>query len=222
MSKLVWDQINEKLYETGVDKGVVYPQVAGEYPKGAPWNGLTNATVTPSGAEPTPLWANNRKYGNLMSAEEVGGKIEAFMYPDEFAECDGSKTTGGGVRIRQQKRKPFGFTFRNKIGSDTDENYGYKIHLIYGALASPSEDSNSTINESPEAKTMSWEYSTTPVEITAIEDCNPTSHLEIDSTKVDAAKLKQLEDMLYGTEDAEAYLPLPDEVITLFGEVVGA
>ena len=216
MSRLKWDQTGEKQYETGVDRGVVYPQVAGAYPKGAPWNGLTNATVTPSGAEPTPLWANNRKYANLMSAEEVGGKIEAFTYPDEFAECDGSATTKGGVRIRQQKRKPFGFTFRNKIGTDTDENYGYKIHLIYGALASPSEDSNSTINESPEAKTMSWEYSTTPVEI---EGFDPSSHLEIDSTRVDATKLKELEDMLYGTEDSEAHLPLPDEVIELFPEI---
>lgn len=213
MSKLVWDQTSEKLYETGVDRGVVYPQVAGAYPKGAAWNGLISATLTPSGAEPTPLYANNHKYLTLMSVEELGGSIEAYTYPDEFAECDGSVNLAEGVRIGQQKRKAFGFTFRNKIGSDTDESLGYKIHLVYGALASPSEQTNTTVNDSPEAKTMSWEYTTTPVEI---EGYSPTSHIEIDSTKVDAEKLAALEAILYGSEAEEARLPLPDEVAELF------
>lgn len=213
MSKLVWDQTSEKLYETGVDRGVVYPQVAGAYPKGAAWNGLISATLTPSGAEPTPLYANNHKYVTLMSVEELGGTIEAYTYPDEFAECDGSASLAEGVRIGQQKRKAFGFTFRNKIGSDTDEALGYKIHLIYGALPSPSEQTNTSVNDSPDAKTMSWEYTTTPVEL---EGYSPTSHIEIDSTKVDAEKLAALEAILYGTEEKEAYLPLPDEVAEIF------
>lgn len=213
MSKLVWDQTGEKLYETGVDRGVVYPQVSGAYPKGAAWNGLISATLSPSGAEPTPLYANNHKYLTLMSVEELGGSIEAYTYPDEFAECDGSVNLADGVRIGQQKRKAFGFSFRNKIGSDTDEALGYKLHLVYGALASPSEQTNSTVNDSPEVKTMSWEYTTTPVEI---EGHSPTSHIEIDSTKVDAEKLAALEAILYGTEEKEAYLPLPDEVAEIF------
>lgn len=213
MSKLVWDQTGEKLYETGVDRGVVYPQVSGAYPKGAAWNGLISATLSPSGAEPTPLYANNHKYLTLMSVEELGGSIEAYTYPDEFAECDGSVNLADGVRIGQQKRKAFGFSFRNKIGSDTDEALGYKLHLVYGALASPSEQTNSTVNDSPEAKTMSWEYTTTPVEI---EGYSPTSHIEIDSTKVDAEKLAALEAILYGSESEEARLPLPDEVAELF------
>ena len=213
--KLKWDQVTERLYETGVDRGVVYPQTNGAYPKGEAWNGLTNVTLSPSGAEPTPLYANNRKYMTLMSLEELGGSIEAFMFPDSFAECNGFGSIATGVRIGQQKRKPFGFCFRNLIGNDDEgTTYGYKLHLIYGALASPSEDANATVNESPEAKTMSWEFSTTPVEATGFE---PTSHIEIDSTLVDGEKLAALEAILYGSGETEARLPLPDEVATLLG-----
>ena len=215
MSKLVWDQTSERLYETGVDRGVVYPQVGAAYPKGAAWNGLTGVTLSPSGAEPTPLYANNHKYLNLMSVEELGGNIEAYTYPDEFAACNGLATLAPGVRIGQQKRKTFGLCFRTMVGNDVDgTSYGYKLHLVYGALASPSEESNTTINDSPEAKTMSWEFSTTPVEANGFE---PTSHVEIDSTAVDAEKLKALEAILYGSDEEEARLPLPDEVATIVG-----
>lgn len=215
MFNLKWDQTSERLYETGVDRGVVYPQVGGAYPKGAAWNGLMNVTLTPSGAEPTPLYANNHKYLNLMSVEELGGTIEAYTYPDEFAECDGSATLVTGVRIGQQKRKPFGFSFRTMLGNDTDGTaYGYKLHLIYGALAAPSEQANATINDSPEAKTMSWEFSTTPVEVDGFE---PSASIEIDSTKVDEGKLAALEAILYGSGETEARLPLPDEVAELMG-----
>lgn len=215
MSKLVWDQTGERLYETGVDRGVVYPQVGGTYPKGAAWNGLTNVTLSPSGAEATPLYANNHKYLNLMSVEELGGTIEAYTYPDEFAECDGSASLANGVRIGQQKRKAFGFCFRNLIGNDVDGTaYGYKLHLVYGCLAAPSEQANATVNDSPEAKTMSWEFSTTPVDVEKFE---PTASIEIDSTTVDADKLAALEAILYGSDSEEARLPLPDEVATIFG-----
>ena len=165
MSKLTWDDVSKRLYETGVDRGVVYVQEEGAYPKGEAWNGLISSTITPSGAEPTALWANNRKYLNLMSAEEVGGTIEAYTYPESFALCNGEVEAVKGVRLGQQKRAVFGFTFRNLIGNDTDGNsHGYKLHLIYGAQCSPSENANTTVNDSPEAKTMSWEYTTTPVE----------------------------------------------------------
>lgn len=214
--KLVWDNIGERLYETGVDRGVVYPQVEGAYPAGAAWNGLISVTESPSGAEPTALYANNHKYLELMSVEEFGGTIEAYMYPDEFAECDGSKEMVPGVSLRQQTRKPFGLTYRNLVGNDTDKNaYGYKLHIVYGALAKPSEKTNSTVNDSPEAATMSWEFSTTPVEVEGFE---PTAHIEIDSTKVDETKLKALEDILYGSEDTEARLPLPAEIATIIGQ----
>ena len=213
MSKLVWDQISERLYETGVDRGVVYPQVGGAYPAGAAWNGLINVTLTPSGAEATPLYANNHKYLNLMSVEELGGSIEAYTYPTEFAECNGEMELATGVRIGQQKRKNFGFCFRSLIGNDTEGTaYGYKLHLIYGCLASPFEQANATINDSPEARTMSWEFTTTPVEVEGFE---PTASIEIDSTVVDADKLAALEAVLYGSEDAEAKLPLPSEVLTI-------
>lgn len=216
MSKLVWDQTGERLYETGVDRGVVYPQVGGAYPKGAAWNGLTNVTLSPSGAEPSPLFANNHKYLTLMSVEELSATIEAYTYPDEFADCDGSASLVKGVRIGQQKRKPFGFCFRNLIGNDVDGTaYGYKLHLIYGCLAAPSEQANSTVNDSPEAKTMSWEVSTTPVEVEGFE---PTASIEIDSTAVDADKLAALEAILYGTESEEARLPLPNEVAEILGD----
>ena len=222
MAKVKWDQTGERLYETGVDRGVVYPQASnGSYPKGAGWNGLTAVTESPSGAEPTPLWANNHKYLTLMSAEEFGATIEAYTFPDEFAECDGSAELAKGVRIGQQKRKAFGFTYRTKIGNDVDgESYGYKLHLVYGALAAPSEKNRQTINEDPEATTMSWEISTTPVEVDGFE---PTSHVEIDSTTADPEKLAALETILYGkdptqpegSDGVDPRLPLPDEVATL-------
>ena len=222
MAKVKWDQTGKRLYETGVDRGVVYPQASnGSYPKGAGWNGLTAVTESPSGAEPTPLWANNHKYLTLMSAEEFGATIEAYTYPDEFAECDGSAELAKGVRIGQQKRKVFGFAYRTKIGNDVDgESYGYKLHLVYGALAAPSEKNRQTINEDPEATTMSWEISTTPVEVDGFE---PTSHVEIDSTTADPEKLAALETILYGkdpttlegSDGVDPRLPLPDEVATL-------
>lgn len=214
MAKLVWDQIGERLYETGVDRGVVYPQAAGAYPAGAAWNGLTNVTLSPSGAEPSPLYANNHKYLNLMSVEELSGSIEAYTYPDEFAACNGEAELAPGVTIKQQTRVPFGFTYRTLIGNDTEgTKHGYKITLVYGCLASPSEEANATVNDSPEAKTMSWEFSTTPVEV---EGHEPTASITIDSTTVDAEKLAALEAILYGTEEKEAYLPLPAEVATIF------
>lgn len=216
MSKLTWDQVGEREYETGVDRGVVYPQENGAYPKGAAWNGLISVTQSPSGAEPTPLYANNRKYLNLLSVEELGFSIEAYMYPDEFAECDGSASVATGVRIGQQKRKTFGFCYRSLIGNDTEgTSHGYKIHIIYGALAAPTEQADTTVNDSPEAKTMSWECSTTPVDVPGFE---PTASIDIDSTTVDPTKLAALEAILYGTESEEARLPLPEEIIELIGE----
>ena len=214
MAKLTWDQVGERLYETGVDRGVVYPQVGAAYPAGAAWNGLTNVTLSPSGAEPSPLYANNHKYVNLMSVEELSGSIEAYTYPDEFGKCNGEAELAPGVAIKQQTRTPFGLTYRTLIGNDTEgTKHGYKITLVYGCLASPSEESNATTNESPEAKTMSWEFSTTPVEVEGFE---PTASITIDSTTVDAGKLASLEAILYGTDDKEAYLPLPEEVATIF------
>lgn len=220
MSKLVWDQVGEREYFTGVEKGVVYPMSTdGTYPAGAAWNGLTAVNESPSGAEPTALYANNRKYATLYSAEEFGGTIEAYTYPDEFAECDGSAALAAGVRIGQQKRKAFGFTYRNNIGNDiAGTGYGYELHIVYGAMVSPTEKSHATINDSPEAETLSWEFTTTPVDVEGYE---PTSHLVFRSTEVDATKLASLEGMLYGTESEEAHLPLPAEIIILFGEAAG-
>lgn len=217
MAKLVWDQIGEREYFTGVEKGVVYPlSTDGTYPAGAAWNGLISVTESPSGAEPTALWANNRKYGNLYSTEEFGGTIEAYVYPDEFAECNGEKELVSGVRISQQKRKAFGLSYRNNIGNDVDGTaHGYELHIVYGAMASPSEKTHSTINDSPEAETLSWEFTTTPVDVA---NADPTSHITIKSTSVDATKLKELEDILYGTSDVEARLPMPDEIATIIGE----
>ena len=216
MSKLVWDQVSEKTYETGVEKGVVYPQADdGKYGTGEAWNGLTAVNESPEGAEPSPLYANNKKYLNLMSAEDFNGTIEAFTYPDGFAECDGCIEVAPGVYITQQKRKTFGFCYRTGLGNDTlGTKYGYKLHLVYGALASPSEKENATINEDPEANTLSWEFSTTPVDVTGYD---PTAHMVINSTKVDSEKLKALEDILYGTEEEEPRLPLPDEVVSIIG-----
>ena len=218
MSKLVWDATGEKLYETGVENGVLYPLVEGAYPKGVAWNGLTAVTESPSGAEPTALYADNIKYLNLMSAEEFGATIEAYMYPDEFAACDGSAELLAGVSIGQQKRQQFGLCYKTKVGNDTDGNeYGYKIHIIYGCLASPSEKGYSSINDSPEAITFSWEVSTTPVNVT---NQKPTATVIIDSTKTDAAKIAAIEKILYGDETTEARLPLPDEIVSIMNAAV--
>lgn len=215
--KLVWDQTSDRLYETGVKMGVLYPQdAAGTYPKGVAWNGLTAVTESPSGAEATALYADDIKYLNLMSAEEFAATVEAYTYPDEFAECDGSASIAKGVSIGQQKRKAFGLCYRTVIGNDVAGNdYGYKIHIIYGAMAAPSEKEYASVNDSPEAITFSWELSTTPV---SVKDFKPTASIVIDSTKVDAEKLTALEAILYGSENADARLPLPDEIATLMAE----
>lgn len=221
--KLVWDKTGEHFYETGVKNGVLYPMSAsGTYPKGVAWNGLTAITESPSGAEATALYADDIKYLNLMSNEEFGATVEAYTYPDEFAECDGSASLTEGVYISQQARKTFGLCYRTTLGNDAKGNdYGYKLHIIYGAMASPSEKAYSTINDSPDAITFSWELSTTPV---AVANFKPTASLTIDSTKVDTAKLTALEEILYGkdgtgedhtTGAVDPRLPLPDEIATL-------
>lgn len=214
MPKLKWDQTGERLYETGVDKVVLFPmESTGQYGAGVAWNGISAVNESPSGAEPTALYANNGKYINLISNEDFAATIEAFMYPDEFEECDGSKEIAPGVVIGQQKRKVFGLSYRTLLGNDVDGNdHGYKLHIVYGCLAAPSENNHSTVNDSPEAGTMSWSVSTTPVEVA---DAKPTATVTIDSTKADKAKLKKLEDMLYGTDEAESKLPLPAEVISV-------
>lgn len=213
MSKLVWDNTGERFYETGVKMGVLYVQSAGTYPKGVVWNGLTAVTESPSGAEATPLYADDIKYLNLMSTEEFGATVEAYTYPDEFAECDGSAALAPGVYIGQQARKAFGMCYRTVLGNDVDNNdYGYKLHLIYGALAAPSEKAYATVNDSPEAITFSWELTTTPVNVTGHK---PTASITIDSTKVDAEKLAALEAILYGSDEEEARLPLPDEIASI-------
>ena len=214
MAKIKWDETGEKIYETGVNHGDLYlPDETGAYVKGAAWNGLTAVTESPSGAESTPLYADDIKYVELISAEEFGATLECYTYPDEFAECDGSAEVAPGVIIGQQNRKTFGLCYRTTLGNDVKGNeYGYKLHLIYGAKASPSEKSYSTINDSPEAITFSYEITTTPVNVTGHK---PTACLTINSTKVEAGKLQQLETLLYGAESTEAKLPLPDEVINL-------
>lgn len=215
---LVWDETGSRTYETGVDRGVLYPiDENSQYSKGVAWSGLTQVTESPSGAESTALYADNIKYLNLVSAEEFGATVEAYTYPDEFAECDGSATIAQGVTIGQQDRKVFGMAYRTLKGNDTkSNNYGYKIHLIYGCLASPSEKSYGTVNDSPEAITFSWEVKTTPVNVTGFK---PTALVVIDSTVCDADKLAAFEKVLYGSDEAEARLPLPDEVATLLGKV---
>lgn len=216
MAKLVWDEIGSRFYETGVKNAVLYVQETGAYPKGVAWNGITAVTESPSGAEASPLYADDIKYLNLISNEEFGASIEAYTYPDEFAQCDGSAALATGVMIGQQTRKAFGLAYKTTLGNDTDGNdYGYKLHLIYGALAAPSEKAYATINDSPEAITFSWEVTTTPVNVTGHK---PTASVTIDSTKVDAEKLAALEAVLFGSEDQEARLPLPDEIATLMAE----
>lgn len=219
MAPLTWDQVGERVYETGVDRGVLYiPNASGVYDTGVAWNGLTTVTESPSGAEASPQYADNVKYLNLVSAEEFGATIEAFTYPDEFGQCDGTAAPSDGVLLGQQGRKTFGLSYRTRVGNDLDGvDYGYKIHLIYGALAAPSEKAYSTINDSPEAITFSWEVATTPVPVTSYK---PTSVIVIDSTVVESADLTALEEILYGHESVEARLPLPDEVIGLFGATV--
>lgn len=214
--KLIWDTVGERFFETGIDKVVLYPQSSnGTYPKGYAWSGVTSISESPSGAEPTALYADNIKYLNLMSNEELGATIEAYYSPEEFDECDGSAQFGAaGVKIGQQPRKAFGLSYRSKIGSDTMGNdAGYKIHLVYGCLASPSEKQYQTINDSPEAATLSWEITTTPVEVGG--NFKPTSLIVIDTTKVDSTKLQALEDALWGTDSADAYLPLPSKIMEI-------
>jgi len=214
MAILTWDQTAQRLYETGVDKGVLYIPVGGVYSAGYAWNGLTTVTESPSGAEATPFYANNGKYLNLLSVEEVGGTIEAFTYPAEFGECDGTRTPQTGVSIAQQPRKTFGLAYRTRIGNDVDAtDFGYKLHLIWGALAAPTEKSYATINDSPEAMPFSWEFTTTPVAVTGYKN---TALLVVDSTKVQSANLLALEDALFGTAGTSPRLPLPDEVIAMF------
>ena len=222
MSKLVWDKTGERYYETGVKNGVLYPiQSDGTYSKGVAWNGLTAVTESPSGAENTPLYADDIKYLNLVSAEEFGATVEAYTYPDEFAECDGSASIADGVMIGQQARKIFGMSYKTTVGNDVDGNsHGYKLHLIYGATASPSEKAYATINDGPEAITFSWEIATTPVNVTGFK---PTASLVIDSTKANPTKLASLEEILYGkdptseglTDGVDPRLPLPDEIATI-------
>ena len=216
--KLVWDQTGEKTYETGTKQGVLYPQTKeGAYPLGVAWNGLTAVTESPSGAEATAIYADDIKYLSIMSAEEFGATIEAYTYPKEFEQCDGSAELTPGVTIGQQSRSPFGMSYVTTIGNDTEGNsHGYKLHVIYGCLASPSEKAYATINDSPEAITFSWEVTTTPVNVTGHK---PTSSLVIDSTKVTAAKMKAIEDILYGTETVAPRLPLPDEILSIIEAV---
>lgn len=213
MAKLVWDKTGDRLYETGVKQGVLYIPTEGVYSTGVAWNGITALTESPSGAEATALYADDIKYLSLMSKEEYGATIEAYTYPDEFAECDGSAELVKGVYVGQQSRKTFGLSVKTTLGNDTDgNNHGYKLHLIYGAMASPSEKGYATINDSPEAITFSWELTTTPVSVTG---CEPTASITIDSTKADATKLAALEKILYGDGEDGPRLPLPDEVKTL-------
>ena len=214
MAKLVWDEVGKRIYETGVDKGVLYVQdEEGAYGKGVAWNGLTAVNESPSGAEPTALYADNTKYLELTSKEEYGATIEAYTYPDEFEACDGSAEVGTGVVIGQQSRKVFGLCYRTVKGNDVKNNdYGYKIHLVYGCKAKPAQKNYQTINDSPEAITFSWEVSTTPVEVDGFK---PTATVTIDSTKVTAEKLKSIEEALYGTESVEPKLLLPSEILAI-------
>lgn len=234
MGRLEWDPVSKKLYETGTDRGVLYPcNAAGEYPKGVAWHGLTGVSESPSGAEPTPLYANNHKYLDLRSAETYGGNIKAYTYPDEWAACDGSAEIAPGITIGQQTRQMFGLSYRTLIGNDIEgDAYGYKLHLVYGATASPSSEDHETVNADPSAIEFDWEFSTNPVDVPGFK--KPTATLEFDSTKVPEEFLKAIEDILYGTDAVEAdveqgieaaaatdpRLPLPSEVIELYNEFV--
>lgn len=216
MAKLIWDNTGEKFYETGVSKGVLYVHDGSAYGNGVVWNGLTAITESPSGAEATALYADDIKYLNLISAEEFGATIEAYTYPDEFAECNGEAELAVGVMIGQQARKTFGMCYRTAVGNDQkNTEYGYKLHLIYGALAAPSERAYSTINDSPEAITFSWEVKTTPIPVTKVDNVKPTSYVVIDSTKVDKAKMTAIENKLYGTESEEPTLLMPDDIFDI-------
>lgn len=213
MAVLAWDQSGQRLYETGVDRGVLYIPTGGVYDIGYAWNGLTSINETPSGAEPTPVYADNTKYLTLMSLEEFGGTIEAYTYPDEFGQCDGTITPHAGLSVGQQPRKLFGLSYRTRLGNDLlSDSYGYKLHLVYGCLAAPSEKAYATINDSPEAITFSWTFTTTPVDVTGNA---PTSILTVDSTQVGSTELTNLQNALWGTAGTSPRLPLPDEVITM-------
>lgn len=215
MSKIVWNELANRVFETGVSKGVLYPQVSGAYPKGVAWDGLTGVTESPSGAEPTKLYAANILHAVLMSTEEYAATIEAYMYPPEFAACNGEASPIEGVTIGQQTRQPFGFSYVTQIGdANGNTDYGYKIHIVYGALAGVSERSHATINDSPEAETMSWEITTTPVEVPGFK---PTATFEINSLTVSKETLAAVEKVLYGDTETEAKLPLPSELMTLLG-----
>lgn len=224
MARIKWDQLGEKLFKTGVDRGVLYPQKGGAYPKGVPWNGLTSVTKAPSGAEDNKLYADNIPYLNLKSAETLGLTIECYMYPAEWAQCNGESELAQGVLLGQQGRNTFGFCYRTKIGNDTDgQDHGYELTLVYGCSASPSEQVSQTINDSPEAATFSYEVTTTPIDVTGVgadgKPYKPVASITIDSTKTDAAKLTALEKILYGDDEGEgteARLPLPDEIKELF------
>ena len=217
--KLVWDAVGDKRYERGVSKGVLFPTKSdGSYDVGVAWNGLTNVNESPDGGEATDMWADNIKYGTLRSVENHKGSIEAYTYPDEFAECDGNAEPVSGLRLGQQTRKPFGLSYRTEIGSDSNPELGYKIHLVYGATASPSEKTHETVNDSSDISPISWDYETVPV---AVDGYKPVAHLEIDSTKVDPTKLAQLEAKLYGSETEDAKLPMPAEVISMLTTGVG-
>lgn len=224
MARLTWDGVGEKKFETGTDHGVLYPQVKGAYPKGVTWNGLTAVTESPSGADENAFYADNIKYGSLRGAEDFGGTIECYTFPDEWAQCDGSVEATTGVILGQQKRLPFGLVYRSLIGNDADGiDHGYKLHLIYNATVSPSERAYETVNVSPEGITFSYEFTTTPINVSSVENAKPVACITIDSTLVDSTKLKALEDKLFGTDDGasgtpkgtDPMLPLPDEVIAL-------
>jgi hypothetical protein len=222
--ELTWDQVGERRYETGVDHGVLYiPNDTGVYENGYAWNGLVSVTESPSGAESTKQYADNIPYLNLVSAEEFGATLEAFTYPDEWGQCDGTATPEPGITVGQQGRKSFGLSYRTKVGTDLNSDAGYKLHLVYGGQAAPSEKAYNTVNDSPEAITFSWELTTTPVPVGTIGGTvyKPSAFLTVDSTKVDATSLAALEDMLYGTEGTDPTLPTPAEVIALFaGDVI--
>ena len=214
--KLIWDQIGEKKFETGVDRAVLYPINGSAYPKGVAWNGITSISESPDGGDAQDFYADNIKYGSLRGAENFNGTVECYTYPDEWKACDGRAELLPGVTVAQQNRKAFGLSYRTLIGNDTELlDAGYVIHLIYNATASPSEKQRQTVNESPEAQTFSYEFKTTPVPVTAVNNMKATSHIEIDSTKVTAAQLTAIENILYGSGSTEARLPLPDEVFTI-------